>query len=109
VVAIKYFTARVQPRAGNPQQAQRQQIYLRALATLPDLSIHFGHFITRPAMRRLVHPPPRGSSYAETWTTEEKGSDVSRSRRPPTVPLTAGNGSERPCKRIPRVSAHVSR
>src|ERR1017187_297541 len=54
VVAIKYFTARVKPRPGNPGQAQRQQVYLRALATVPNLSIHYGHFITRPTTARLV-------------------------------------------------------
>lgn len=76
IVAIKYFTARVQPRPENPQQAQRQQVYLRALATLPALTVEFGHFITRTAVRRLVNPRPRGPKYAEVWTTEEKGSDV---------------------------------
>ena len=76
IVALKYFTARVQPRAGNPQQAQRQQVYLRALETTPGLTIHYGHFITREAMRRLVNPPNRGPKYAEVWVTEEKGSDV---------------------------------
>lgn len=76
VVAIKYFTAKVTPRAGNPHQAQRQQAYIRALETIPNLSVHYGHFITRPAMRRLVSPPRQGPRYAEVWTTEEKGSDV---------------------------------
>lgn len=77
IVGIKYFTAKVKSRASNPQQAQRQQIYLRALETIPGLSLHFGHFITRPATRMLVKPPRRGSKFAEVWTTEEKGSDVS--------------------------------
>ena len=76
IVAIKYFTARVKPRSGNPNQAQRQQIYMRALKTLPVLTIHYGHFITRTATRRLVHEPKGRPAYAEVWTTEEKGSDV---------------------------------
>ena len=76
LVALKYFTARVKPRAGNPQQAQRQQIYMRALATIPNLSLHYGHFITRQARRRLVKPPRRGPKFADVWVTEEKGSDV---------------------------------
>lgn len=76
IVGIRYFTAKVKPRAGNPQQAQRQQVYLRALATIPHLTLHYGHFITRPATRLLVKP--RGSMrFAEVWVTEEKGSDVS--------------------------------
>jgi hypothetical protein len=28
IVGVRYFTAKVQPRPGNPQQAQRQQAYL---------------------------------------------------------------------------------
>jgi hypothetical protein len=77
LVAIKYFTAKVKPRPGNPQQAQRQQIYFRALETIPSLSLHYGHFITRPAMRMVVNPRRRGPKFVEVWTTEEKGSDVS--------------------------------
>lgn len=77
IVAIKYFTARVRSRPGNPQQAQRQQVYLRALHTIPGLTVHLGHFITRPATRMLVSPPRRGPRFVEVWVTEEKGSDVS--------------------------------
>jgi hypothetical protein len=78
VVAIKYFTAKVQPRDGNPQQAQRQQIYLRALETIPNLSIYYGRFISRTATRLLEHPPrrPGASPFRSVWITEEKGSDV---------------------------------
>jgi uncharacterized LabA/DUF88 family protein len=76
IVAIKYFTARVKPRPGNPDQAQRQQVYLRALETVPKLTIHYGHFITRTATRRLVKDRKGKPAYAEVWTTEEKGSDV---------------------------------
>jgi hypothetical protein len=75
IVAIKYFTAKVHPR-GDPRLAQRQQIYLRALATIPELSIHYGHFITRTARRRVVTPEGQRPRYAEVWVTEEKGSDV---------------------------------
>jgi hypothetical protein len=41
---ICYCTARVQPRS-DPQQPQRQQAYLRALQTRPNLDIHYGRFI----------------------------------------------------------------
>jgi NYN domain len=76
IVGIRYFTARVQPRPNNPQQAQRQQIYLRALATIPDLSVHYGHFLARKVNRRLARPPRQGSPNRLVWSTEEKGSDV---------------------------------
>lgn len=75
IVGIKYFTAKVQSRPTNPQTAQRQQVYMRALETIPGLSIHYGHFITRPASRLLVNPTKR-QRYADVWITEEKGSDV---------------------------------
>jgi hypothetical protein len=45
IVEIKYFTARVKARPSDPSQPQRQQMYLRALRTLPGLSIHLGHFL----------------------------------------------------------------
>ena len=76
VIGIKYFTAKVQPRPGRPQQAQRQQIYFRALMTIPGFEIHYGHFLTRPVTRRLTKAPRRGSPHREVWNTEEKGSDV---------------------------------
>jgi len=76
VVAIKYFTAKVKSRDTNPNQAQRQQIYLRALDTIPCLETHFGHFISREANRRLADPPAVGSKFARVIVTEEKGSDV---------------------------------
>ena len=42
---IRYFTSLVSNRPDDPTQAQRQQIYLRALQTLPNLTIHYGHFL----------------------------------------------------------------
>lgn len=66
IVGIKYFTARVTPRPGNPQTAQHQQVYLRALKTIPNLSIHEGHFLTRKVRRHLVNPPSRARSPVRT-------------------------------------------
>jgi len=73
---IRYFTARVQPRPGDPQQAQRQQVYIRALLTLPNLSVHYGHFLTNPKWMPLAKPPVVGPSTVKVINTEEKGSDV---------------------------------
>jgi hypothetical protein len=51
-----------------------QQIYLRALRTIPNLSITYGHFLTHSVRMALsgVNPAQR------VWVdkTEEKGSDV---------------------------------
>ncbi len=76
VVAIKYFTARVGPRPWNPRKPQAQETYLRALRTVPNLSIHLGHFLTHEISARLVRPPRQGSPFRQIWKTEEKGSDV---------------------------------
>lgn len=70
---IKYFTALVNPRPTNPDQLTRQQIYLRALQTIPNLEIIYGHFLTHEIMMPLA-PPQNG--YAKVIKTEEKGSDV---------------------------------
>jgi len=43
---IKYFTARVRARRDDPGQPARQEIYFRALRTLPNVEIIFGHFLT---------------------------------------------------------------
>jgi hypothetical protein len=73
---IRYFTARIQTRPGTPHSAQNQQTYLRALATIPNLSIHYGHYLSNPKRLPLVSPPPSGPQTVEVMVTEEKGSDV---------------------------------
>jgi uncharacterized LabA/DUF88 family protein len=70
---IKYFTALVNPRPSDPDQSTRQQIYLRALQTIPNLEIIYGHFLTHEIMMPLA--PPK-SGYVKVIKTEEKGSDV---------------------------------
>ncbi len=70
---IKYFTALVTPRANDPDQLTRQQIYLRALQTLPGLTIIYGHFLAHEVMMPLAAP---AGGFAEVIKTEEKGSDV---------------------------------
>jgi hypothetical protein len=76
LVQIKYFTARVRGRPGNPGQPNRQQLYLRALRTLPEVSIYYGHYITQVARMPLAVPSAYGSRFVEVLRTEEKGSDV---------------------------------
>ncbi|MDE2940653.1 MAG: NYN domain-containing protein [Chloroflexota bacterium] len=73
---IRYFTAKVNPHPYDPTQPQRQQAYLRALETLPNLSIHLGHFLTNTVSMPLAHPPRLGSRMVDVLKTEEKGSDV---------------------------------
>lgn len=76
VTQINYYTAQVGARVGDPDQPIRQRIYLRALQTLPDVHIHFGHYLSHNVWMPLASPSPAGSKFAEVIKTEEKGSDV---------------------------------
>lgn len=69
---IKYFTAMIQPKPNDPSQLQRQHFYFRALSTLPNLSIYYGHFLTSTVNRPLSD----GSGMVSVIKSEEKGSDV---------------------------------
>ena len=73
---IRYFTAMVKAPDDDPQKPQRQQMYLRALKTIPNLSIHLGRFLSHPRWMPLVSPPKNGPDFANVVRTEEKGSDV---------------------------------
>ena len=76
IARIRYFTALVTNRPDDPTQAQRQQAYLRALQTVPDLTIHYGHLLDKRKRRPLVKRPQTGPRTVEVLDTEEKGSDV---------------------------------
>ncbi len=73
---IRYFTARIKSRKDDPSQAQRQQIYLRALSLTPGLEVHYGRYLTSKRRAPLANPPERGPRTVEILHTEEKGSDV---------------------------------
>lgn len=73
---IKYFTALVTARPNDPQQPVRQQIYIRALQTLPNLSVVYGQFLSHTIRMPLAYPPAKGAHTVEVIKTEEKGSDV---------------------------------
>lgn len=91
---IHYFTARVEARLSDPDVAVRQATYLRALGTLPRVSVHYGNFLSSPVRapvlecgangqplrqngKLVVKRRPNGAVVME-WVhkTEEKGSDV---------------------------------
>jgi hypothetical protein len=104
IARIRYFTALVNARPDDPRRPVRQSTYLRALATLPTVSIHRGRFTRRIQTRvladehihhrQLFEPPFRpGSIFSLMWRDkvrrrtdgctrvqvvieEEKGSDV---------------------------------
>ena len=68
LVMLRYFTTRVSPEPHDPEKPVRQKIYLEALMTLPDLSIHEGYYL--PKDQRCLR-------CGATWQTyEEKMTDV---------------------------------
>lgn len=73
VTRTRYFTAMVESSASNPQQRQRQETYLRALGTLPNLTIHLGRYQRNKVWAPHCTPPP---DKVQIFKTEEKGSDV---------------------------------
>lgn len=75
ITKIHYFTARVSGKV-DPGAPNRQAIFLRALATLPLVEVHFGTFLTHTVWMPLAKPPARGMRKAQVVKTEEKGSDV---------------------------------
>jgi hypothetical protein len=72
---IRYFTAPVGGKL-DPDQPIRQQRYIRALSSLPHLTVHFGSFLTTNKIRPLASPLPGGPTHVEIINSEEKGSDV---------------------------------
>ena len=76
IIKIKYFTALVSARPSDPDQPNRQQLFLRALQTIPELEIIYGHFLAHSIMMPLAHPVAGGPKHVRVIKTEEKGSDV---------------------------------
>lgn len=76
IIKIKYFTAPVTARPSDPDQPNRQQLFFRALQTIPELEIIYGHFLTHEITMPLAHPAPGQPKYVQVIKTEEKGSDV---------------------------------
>ena len=92
---LRYFTARVSGKV-DPQAPVHQRIYMKALATLPEVEIHYGRFLAKTAWRPRTLPvgadpdrrrrgedasrtagiPVPDALIAEFHTMEEKGSDV---------------------------------
>ncbi|HST50096.1 NYN domain-containing protein [Jatrophihabitans sp.] len=74
---IRYCTARIKARPGDPTGPDRQDAYLRALSTVPGLETHFGTFLASKTYARLVTPPPPPAPpTVRVHKMEEKGSDV---------------------------------
>src|ERR1700753_354542 len=74
IQSIEYFTAIVSARPHDPDMPVRQQMYLRALKTVPNLRIVRGHFLTHSCRMVLTGSNPPQKVWVDK--TEEKGSDV---------------------------------
>lgn len=76
IQCIKYFTAHVSALPHDPQQPDRQKIYLKALRKhIPELQIILGQFRAHNKYLPLVKPTGQ-QAFAEVVKIEEKGSDV---------------------------------
>ncbi|WP_152015507.1 MULTISPECIES: NYN domain-containing protein [unclassified Bosea (in: a-proteobacteria)] len=87
IIKVRYFTARVSGRF-DPTTPARQQAYLSALSTIPEIESHFGNFLVSKTWAGIVHPDldpakPNAKPPFLPWPnvvrvhkTEEKGSDV---------------------------------
>ena len=73
---IRYFTANALPLPNDPYVNIRQQVYLRALKTIPNLEVCLGHFERREKVLPLAVPIPGCPPFVRVATFEEKGSDV---------------------------------
>lgn len=61
VERVKYFTARVSG-AADPESPRRQQKYIKALGTLPEVDVYFGRFLSKTIWRPLVNLPVGGAT-----------------------------------------------
>ena len=74
---IRYFTAKVIPSKKYPNESTKQEVFLRALKTVPNMDIHFGVFRVRNVKGKLKNPnDPLTGKTVEISKHEEKGSDV---------------------------------
>lgn len=86
ITRVNYYIARVSARAHDPGAPARQATYLNALASVPEIAIHEGSFMTSEPWVPLT-VPPQAKPDGYLWTlpapamvrvikSEEKGSDV---------------------------------
>jgi hypothetical protein len=64
-VADAHFTALVSARPSDLDQPVRQQLYLRALRTLPGVSVHLGHFLSHEVTMPVAVPPGQRQTHVK--------------------------------------------
>lgn len=85
VTQVNYYTARVSSKI-DAQAPAKQQAYLAALATVPEIQTHYGRFLFGEKWAFLMQPPAAkpptyiwnlpGPRMVQVAKVEEKGSDV---------------------------------
>lgn len=84
---LRYFTARVSGKL-DPRAPARQQVYLKALATLPDVEVHYGRFLAKKAWRPLANLPVADRLIdTPTPVTLPEGEHAVLGGRPQTLPV----------------------
>lgn len=90
VSKVKFFTAKVNARANDPDQPLHQMLYWRALRTISSIEIIEGHFLTKKTFlpevasvdqitaqqRAGVNAVGMKPTMAHVYRSEEKGTDV---------------------------------
>ncbi len=76
IAQVRYFTARIKGRPNDPDKPARQEIYLRALRTLPTVCLQLGKYQSYEEEMHVVNPTKGCPDPVLVWNTEEKGSDV---------------------------------
>ena len=94
LIGIKYYTAHLIGPPSDVRRPSRQQTYLRAVSSIPEVSIHLGNFMMQkkrmPLVASLSHLRLRlvkfhgidlrrhkdGNISVPVWRMEEKGTDV---------------------------------
>ena len=82
---LRYFTARVSGKL-EPRAPARQQVYLNALGTLPEVEVHYGRFLAKTAWRPLANLPVAGRQIkAPIPVTLPEGDHAVLGKRPQTL------------------------
>ena len=85
---LLYFTAHVSGVA-DPGAPARQQVYLNALRTLPEVEVHFGSFLAKTVWRPVINLPVAGRAIAtpQLVTLPAGNHPIAGARRQQTLPV----------------------
>jgi hypothetical protein len=94
---IRYFTATVSARPDSPAP-QHQQVYLRALETVPRLTIHYGHYLTHATRMLVAKPRPLGEQGPSRSSERKRRAPKARSGNRRTGSRIAARETQRPAE-----------